>query len=151
MFAKFSLILNLLNLALLIRVQCNDLYANPKIVYVIAGNKLTVNCNDNFNDEVTTISKKIEWVKLNSSLIISNQPGARVRRDGHRLLFDSTNYSDGGLYCCRFQAENHGCTSSSTIRILVVTRRIPALATKTMGYSVVEHNLVAKSTSSGML
>ena len=138
----------ILNLALLIRVQCNNLYVYPKTVHVINGNKVIISCTDSFDDQATAFSKEIVWVKLNSSLVISDHPRARVRRDGHQLLFDSASYSDDGLYCCKFPAENHGCTSSSTVRVIVAARKAHSLAT-TLESPIADHNVVAKSTQSG--
>ena len=137
------------NLALyiLIRVQCNNLYVYPKTVHVITGNKVIISCTDSFDDRATTFSEKIVWVKLNSSSVISDHPRARVRSDGHRLLFDSASHSDEGFYCCRFPAENQGCTISSTVRVIVAARKVHSLATKAMENSIADHNVVAKSTT----
>ena len=148
MFTRFPLILYLLNLTLLIRVQCNNLYAYPKTVHVVDGTKVAVSCLNSFDDQSTALSKKIEWMKLNSLSVISSHPEARVRRHGRQLLFNSTSYSDGGFYCCRYSVENLGCTSSSTVRITVVARKARKLVTKTMGHSIAQLNGILYSHAS---
>lgn len=118
---RSCLVFYLLNLAIIWRVKCNNLYVHPKTVY-ITGNKIAISCINTgaFDDHAATIAKDIEWVKLSHSLsVISRHPQARIRRDGHRLLFDSTNYSDKGLYCCRYPGESHGCTENSTVTVAV--------------------------------
>ena len=84
--------------------------------------------------------------------IVSSHPEARVRRHGSQLLFNSTSYSDGGFYCCRYSVENLGCTSSSTVRITVVARKARKLVTITIGHSIAERILQScKPTPSGMI
>lgn len=104
------------------------------------------------HDHAVTFGNDIEWVKLNSLSVISSHPEARVRRDGHRLLFDSTDHSDEGLYCCRSPSENRGCTYNSTVRVAIAgTARAPAKNLQKISNPNAGHNVVAKSTSSGML
>jgi len=139
-------------------VKCSNLYVHPKTVYVtggLAGGKIAVNCmtvNDDHADmashEVSRTHMRVEWIKLNSLSVISSHPKARVRRDGHRLIFDSTYYSDEGFYCCRPTAETHagwiGCSYNSTVRVIV------AMATKNVQMVIKSdsgHNIVAKSLS----
>ena len=135
---------------MVIQIKCNNLYVHPKTVYVskgLAGGKIAISCLDG---HAATFATGIEWIKLNTLSIISSDPQARVRRDGHRLLFDSTDHSDEGLYCCRNTAENRGCTYNSSVRILVA-KTIRAPAKSLMSNSDSRHNIVAKSTASGMV
>jgi len=152
MLTDFCVVFYLLNLA--IRVTSN-LYVDPKTEY-ITGNKIVVNCISTV-DGHATFADGIRWIKLSSSSVITSNPKARVRRDGHRLLFDSTNYSDEGSYCCSHSkypsTADHGCTPHSTVIIAVPkTARTSATITNPQGYSNSdgEHNLVAKS-APGML
>ena len=139
-----------------IRVKCNNLYVYPKTAYVtggLAGGTLAVNCMIVYDDHVDIASREvsrtrinIEWIKLNTLSVISSHPESRVRRDGHRLLFDPAIYSDEGLYCCRPTAKSHsivgrinGCSYNSTVRV-VITKAAKNVQTIDHG-----HNVVAKS------
>ena len=159
MSASFFLVLYILHLAQ-IRVKCNNLYVYPKTVYVtggLAGGKIAVNCMTVYDDhadlanhEVSRTQIHVEWIKLNTLSVISSHSKARVRRDGHRLIFDSTDYSDEGSYCCRSRptAEIHagwmGCAYNSTLRVIVP---MAAKNVQTAIKSDHGHNIVAKSLS----
>lgn len=151
MLTTFCIVFYLLNLA--IQVKCTSiLYVEPKTGY-ITGDKIVVSCISILDGQVT-FTDGIRWIKLSSSSIITSHPEARVRRDGHRLLFASTKNSDEGLYCCshlKYPSTDHGCTHNSTVRI-AVARAARASGTSLQGYrnSDVQHNLVAKS-APGML
>ena len=153
MFIRFYQFFCILNLAL-IQIKCNNLYVHPKTVYVtggLAGGKIAISCINILDGHEATFANGIEWIKLNTLSIISSNPEARVRRDGHRLLFDSTDCSDEGLYCCRSAAENHGCSYNSTVRIFIARTQVCAPAKNLMRNSDSRHNIVTKSTSSGMV
>ena len=147
MFIRLCQLFYILNLAL-VRVKCTNLYVHPKTVYVTGG-KIAISCTNILDGHAPSI----EWIKLNTVTtplssplsIISSDPQARVRRDGHRLLFDSTDNSDEGLYCCKSSAENHGCTYNSTVRI-VTARTVRAPAKNVISQSNSGHNIVTKST-----
>ena len=142
MFIRLCQLFCVLNLAL-VRVKCTNLYVHPKTVY-ITGGKIAISCTGIVDGHEVSI----EWIKLNTLSIISSDPQARVRRDGHRLLFDSADYSDEGLYCCKSAAENHGCTYNSTVR---VARTVRAPAKNVISHSDSGHNIVTKSSASGMV
>lgn len=135
-------------LALVLQVKCNNLYVDPQTEY-ITGGKIAVSCISIFDGPVTT-GNAIEWIEMKSLSIISNHPESRVRRDGHRLLFDSTKYSDKGLYCCRLSkrspSPNHGCTYNSTVKIMAIESRTVTAAPQ---HSDARHNVVIKSTTTG--
>ena len=149
MLTRFCLVLSLLILTLS-RVKCSNLYAHPKTVY-ITGSKIAVSCISSFEDHATTFANDIEWIKLSSLSVISNHPKARVRRDGHQLLFNSTDYSDEGLYCCRKIMET--CTPDSTARVVARTTHKPTKILQSIRNSRSDagHVLVTKSTPPGML
>ena len=157
MFTRILLFFYILYLAQ-IRVKCNNLYVYPKIVYVTGGLRLTggtiaVNCMIVYDDHVDIASRDVsrmrihvEWIKLSTLSVISSHPESRVRRDGHRLLFDSTIHSDEGLYCCRPTAKSYGtvgringCSYNSTVRVVI------AKAAKNVQTIDHGHNVVAKS------
>ena len=141
-----------------IRVKCNNIYVHPKTVYATggrAGGTIAVDCMIAYDDRVDIANRgvsrtriHVEWIKLNTLSVISSHPESRVRRDGHRLLFDSTSYSDEGFYCCRPTAKSHileriiGCTYNSTVRVVMAKAAKNVQMTDHHG-----HNVVAKSIS----
>ena len=148
MLTRFYFVLSLLILTST-RVKCSNLYVHPKTVY-ITGSKIAVRCIGSIGDhEITApFDNDIEWVKLSSSSVISSHPEARVRRDGHQLLFNSTDHSDAGLYCCRRITET--CTPNSIVR--VVARIAHTFTTlQSTRNSDDRHIIVTKSTPPGML
>lgn len=150
---KFGIFVYVLMQVECTRERTTDLYVHPKTAF-ITGGKVSVSCIK-IVDGGVTIAGDIQWIKMTSLSVISSHPEARVRRDGHRLLFDSTNDGDEGLYCCRSPTEGliDGCSYNSTVRIVIAkTTRAPAKALNDVTSSFhTEHNIVAKSTSSGML
>lgn len=142
------LLLSLLIVTLSARIQCSKLYVHPKTVY-ITGSKIVVSCTSTIEDQATAFDNDIEWIELKSLSIISSHPEDRVRRDGHQLLFNFTNHSDEGLYCCRTITK--ACTSNSIVRVVARTAHMSSENLRTTRNSDARHVLVAKSTSSGTL
>ena len=142
------LLLSLLIVTLSARIQCSKLYVHPKTVY-ITGSKIIVSCTSTIEDQATAFENDIEWIKLKSLSIISSHPEARVRRDGHQLLFNFTNHSDEGLYCCRTITK--ACTSNSIVRVVARTVHMSSENLQTTRNSDARHVLATKSTSSGTL
>ena len=142
------LLLSLLIVTLSARIQCSRLYVHPKTVY-ITGSKIVVSCTSTIEDQATAFDNDIEWIELKSLSIISSHPEDRVRRDGHQLLFNFTNHSDEGLYCCRTITK--ACTSNSIVRVVARTAHMSSENLQTTRNSDARHVLVAKSTSSGTL
>ena len=154
MFASLFLVFYILHLTQ-IGVKCNNLYVHPKNVYATGG-KIAVDCMTVHDDHADIASREVnrtraihvEWIKLNTLSVISSHPKSRVRRDGYRLLFDSTDYPDEGFYCCSPTAETHagriGCSHNSTMRVVIVmdTENVQTAIKSDHG-----HNVVAKSLS----
>lgn len=145
MFTRLCQLLCILNLAL-VQIKCTNLNVRPKTVYATGG-KIAISCTDILDSHAASI----EWIKLNTLSIISSDPQARVRRDGHRLLFDPSDYSDEGSYCCKPAAENHGCTYNSTVKIVIARAAVRAPAKNVISHSASGHNIVTKSSASGMV
>ena len=85
---RLLLALSLLIVTLSACIECSKLYVHPKTVY-ITGSKIIVSCTSTIEDQATAFENDIELIKLKSLSIISSHPEARVRRDGHQLLFNS--------------------------------------------------------------
>ena len=145
--SRLLLVLSLLILTLS-RLECSNLYVHPRTVY-ITGSKTVVRCTSSTEDQAIVFDNDIEWIKLRSLSVISSHPEARVRNDGHQLVFNSTDHSDEGLYCCR--TINKSCTSNSIVRVIARTAHMSTKSSQTMRNSNARHVLVAKSTSPGTL
>ena len=141
---------------ILTQVECSNLYVDPNIAY-ITGGKVSVSCFKTVEGR-TTYADGIDWIEMRSASVISGHREARVRRDGHRLLFDSINHADEGLYCCKPSTEalteSHGCHYNSTVRIVNARTARASAKSSQFNSNVMTntgHRIVAKSTTLGKL